>query len=63
MGHYLGRRNRYRTVSIPEGLYILVLKYVERGLYGSVSQFVCEAIRRRLEELGEELRVATVSRV
>ena len=46
-------RKRYRTVAIPEDLYEKCEKIVRDGNLGytSVSEFVKEAIRKRLEEL------------
>jgi Arc/MetJ-type ribon-helix-helix transcriptional regulator len=46
-------RKRYRTIAIPEELYEKCEKIVKEGNlgYSSVSEFVKEAIRKRLEEL------------
>ena len=46
-------RRRYRTIAIPEDLYEKCEQVVKSGDlgYSSVSEFVKEAIRKRLEEL------------
>ncbi len=46
-------RKRYRTVALPEELYEKVEEIVRRGKlgYSSVSEFVKDAVRRRLEEI------------
>jgi hypothetical protein len=46
----------YDSVNVPSGLYGKVKALVERRAdlgYRSVTEFVAEAVRRRLEELGE----------
>jgi hypothetical protein len=49
----LGRK-RYRTVSIPEELYATIDEIVKsgRGGYASVGEFIKEAARNKLRELG-----------
>ncbi|MEM1540416.1 MAG: ribbon-helix-helix domain-containing protein [Candidatus Bathyarchaeia archaeon] len=46
-------RKKYRMVGLPEDLYLEVEKIVEAGRYGytSISEFVKDAVRRRLEEI------------
>jgi|Deesub1362A_J573_1020465.scaffolds.fasta_scaffold00749_30 Arc/MetJ-type ribon-helix-helix transcriptional regulator len=47
------RDTKYRTVGLPVGLYERIESYILRtGMYSSVSEFVKDAVRRRLEELG-----------
>ncbi len=48
----MGRR-RYRTIAIPEDLYLKCEEIVKSGVlgYSSVSEFVKDAVRRRLEEI------------
>ncbi len=52
---------KYKSVSIPEDLYrkiIDVIKDSEKG-YTSISEFIKDAVRRRLEELkNEKMEVA-----
>jgi hypothetical protein len=46
----------YDSVNVPPGLYGKVKALVKRRAdlgYRSVTEFVAEAVRRRLEELGE----------
>mgnify|MGYP000680998150 CR=1 FL=1 len=45
----------YRTVTIPEELYEIIREIVKNRKkygYGNVSEFVRDALRRRLRELG-----------
>ncbi len=46
-------RKKYRTVAIPEDLYKKCEEIVKNGIlgYSSVSEFVKDAVRRRLEEI------------
>ena len=46
-------RKKYRMVGLPEELYKRCEAIVNSGKYGytSVSEFVKDAVRRRLEEL------------
>lgn len=48
-------RKKYRMIGLPEELYLEVEKIVDTGKYGyaSVSEFVKDAVRRRLEELAK----------
>ncbi|MEM2704693.1 MAG: ribbon-helix-helix domain-containing protein [Candidatus Bathyarchaeia archaeon] len=48
-------RKKYRMVGLPEDLYLEVEKIVEAGKHGytSVSEFVKDAVRRRLEEIAK----------
>jgi hypothetical protein len=46
----------YDSVNVPSGLYGKVKMLVKRRAdlgYRSITEFVAEAVRRRLEELGE----------
>ena len=45
---------RYVSISIPIRLVRHIAKVIEAGVYGytSVGEFVRDAVRRRLEELG-----------
>jgi len=36
---------------VPSGMEARIRRLIERGQYGSVSEFVRDAIRRRLDEL------------
>ncbi len=51
-------RKKYRTVGLPETLYLECERVVREGLYGysSVSEFVKDAVRRRLEEIKEKMQ-------
>mgnify|MGYP000220983314 CR=1 FL=1 len=46
-------RKKYRTISIPEELYLVVEEAVRsgKGGYTSIGEFVKEAVRDRLREL------------
>ncbi len=46
-------RKRYRTISIPEELYLIVEEIVKsgKGGYVSVGEFIKEALRDKLREL------------
>ena len=46
-------RKRYRNVAIPEELYERCEEIVKSGIlgYSSVSEFIRDAVRRRLEEI------------
>ena len=48
-------RKKYRMVGLPEELYAEIEKIVIAGRYGyaSISEFVKDAVRRRLEELAK----------
>ena len=48
------KRKRYTSVSIPVRLAKIIEEVIESGVYGytSVGEFVRDAVRRRLEELG-----------
>jgi len=57
-------RKRYRIVGLPEQLYLRCVRIVKEELHGysSVSEFVKDAVRRRLEQLeGEEKRRERIS--
>lgn len=49
-------RENYRSVSIPIELYNKIQKIVKKRSYGyrSVSEFVTDAIRRRVEKIEEQ---------
>jgi len=46
-------RKRYRTVALPEDLYLKCEEIVKSGKlgYSSVSELVKDAVRRRIEEI------------
>jgi len=46
-------RKKYRTVALPEDLYRKCEEVVKSGKLGytSISEFVKDAVRRRLEEI------------
>ena len=48
-------RKKYRMIGLPEELYLEVERIVDAGKYGyaSVSEFVKDAVRRRLEEIAK----------
>jgi len=50
-------RKQYRTISIPEELYTTIEEAMEkeRGGYVSVGEFVKEAVRTKLRELGYKI--------
>ena len=47
-------RKKYKTVSIPEELAIMIEEVIESDNYGysSISEFVKESVRERLRGLG-----------
>ena len=55
----MSQTSKYRNVKIPADLMNEVEKIIERlGLgYRTVSEFVIEAVRKRVEELNREVRV------
>ena len=52
---------KWRTVSIRSELVDDIKKLIELGRYSSVSEFVHEAIRFRLEEVFKSLKLCTFS--
>ena len=50
-------RKEYRTISIPEELYTTIEEAMkkERGGYASVGEFVKDAVRTKLRELGYKI--------
>ncbi|MGB9693888.1 MAG: ribbon-helix-helix domain-containing protein [Fervidobacterium sp.] len=48
-------RKKYRMIGLPEELYLEIERIVDAGKYGyaSVSEFVKDAVRRRLEEIAK----------
>ena len=48
-----GKRVVWKTTAIPEDLYKMVESLARSHGYTSVSEFVKDAVRRRLEEIGE----------
>jgi Arc/MetJ-type ribon-helix-helix transcriptional regulator len=49
-------RNHFKSITIPEGLYLNLEKYVEQsgGHYVSISEVVREALRDYLKKQHEE---------
>ena len=50
-------RKQYRTISIPEELYITIEEATKKegGGYASVGEFVKDAVRTKLRELGYKI--------
>jgi len=49
----LSNETEYTTVSLPKKTVEKIGKVLEKGNYQNIPDFVRDAIRRRLEELGE----------
>lgn len=52
------KNEKWKTVSIPTPLYQIISGFVDSDpRYHSISEFVSEAVRRRLEELADQKEV------